>query len=761
MVNRRNLLKLSALGTASFAAPLAYSASKITMAYNTGNPPGSSSPKDLIDDAEDFDYLLTGEGVSHPNRLGVSLKSWKGMEGEHNAAQVRRESEFDADQAERVIEFGADQENREFQFNAFMSAGGLEPPLPYTGGMVLTRTTQTVTYLGNEYRAKSAFLPLTTTNWAADEDKMLLVGDDSLRQQLADPVDPEKGAGMVAWKPHPLTEAMRTVGHQLSSGMPNIWAYEEYVVDRQTGDPDTWDWTPAFHAVQVLFKAVYVPRGNYRIAGIRQKVDYFRIIGESQSATTLYVSAGVGIYDYEGPNNERGIGMYGLEISNLTIAGPYVNPDTFSAPTNSWALASGLSKDLSDTSLVGIRLRRSARTIFSRVKFTGLHVGIDQYGGIAGLVDLCLFDNLKIGYRCQNGAVWGDPSYKTTTMTFRKNNFSNLWIGQYLNEWVDGCRSSENIFEPVNTATYVLNGGSARGICLLEDYYERCFEGIVFNGGSLSRWTVRDPYFAGTPGFFWGYGKSIEILAGASASFRLHLEGGAMGGGGLLNSSNGRVIADNLAVAGGVEFNTLYLKDRKNTPVAYDPMLTRGARMWDFTTGIGTPVEESENGVRVVAFPGSGTGLAFNGLRFRKVGPRFEPTRIRFQYKYDGTNTGFQPIGVRIGSSLFGPVVVPSATWLTYDVTIPANSGDFTLANFQGGFDGTLRIKGFPVSDGYGFADSYEADPRVFFDVLRPSRGTSDVGDRWRPSTPVVGQPKEEVCTVQGSPGTWVSTGNL
>ncbi|MFL8988694.1 hypothetical protein Q8X48_13225 [Pseudomonas sp. QLc11A] len=186
MVNRRNLLKLSALGTASFAAPLAYSASKITMAYNTGNPPGSASPKDLFDNAEDLDYLMTGSGVSHPNRLGVSLKSWKGMEVEHNSAQARRESEFDVDQARRGE-----------QFNAFMDASGYEPPVPYGAGILLDRTTKTVTYLGNEYRARGSFIPLTTSNWSSDESKLKLIGDDSLRQESANFTDPLKGAALI------------------------------------------------------------------------------------------------------------------------------------------------------------------------------------------------------------------------------------------------------------------------------------------------------------------------------------------------------------------------------------------------------------------------------------------------------------------------------------------------------------------------------------------------------------------------------------
>lgn len=42
-----------------------------------------------------------------------------------------------------------------------------------------------------------------------------------------------------------------------------------------------------------------------------------------------------------------------------------------------------------------------------------------------------------------------------------------------------------------------------------------------------------------------------------------------------------------------------------------------------------------------------------------------------------------------------------------------------------------------------------------------PVTGTWAVGDRIEQSVPAVGQPKGWRCTVAGSPGTWVSEGNL
>jgi hypothetical protein len=49
----------------------------------------------------------------------------------------------------------------------------------------------------------------------------------------------------------------------------------------------------------------------------------------------------------------------------------------------------------------------------------------------------------------------------------------------------------------------------------------------------------------------------------------------------------------------------------------------------------------------------------------------------------------------------------------------------------------------------------------VVYGTAAPVSGTWKVGDRVFNQTPVVGQPKSWVCTVAGTPGTWVSEGNL
>ena len=101
---------------------------------------------------------------------------------------------------------------REVQFNAFMDASGYEEAIPYAPGILLDRTTKTVRYDGDEYRVKSQFLPLTTTNWATDSAKLKLIGDDSLRQDIANTTDTSKGAWMEGYRG-------RMVAHRLDDQM--------------------------------------------------------------------------------------------------------------------------------------------------------------------------------------------------------------------------------------------------------------------------------------------------------------------------------------------------------------------------------------------------------------------------------------------------------------------------------------------------------------------------------------------------------------
>lgn len=131
------------------------------MRYNTGNPvgpDGSSSPFDLHDNAANIDVWANDRSrMTWPDRLGVSRKTWAGLEQ---------------------------------QVTDYLIAQGYEPVyLIYGAGVIVERQTQLVQKDGELYRAANAEdLPLTLSgDWATDAPKLQAVGDQALRQLLSSP----------------------------------------------------------------------------------------------------------------------------------------------------------------------------------------------------------------------------------------------------------------------------------------------------------------------------------------------------------------------------------------------------------------------------------------------------------------------------------------------------------------------------------------------------------------------------------------------
>lgn len=94
----------------------------------------------------------------------------------------------------------------------------------------------------------------------------------------------------------------------------------------------------------------------------------------------------------------------------------------------------------------------------------------------------------------------------------------------------------------------------------------------------------------------------------------------------------------------------------------------------------------------------------------------------------------------------------------------------YFLNNQVGAADYTIRIQGYQVVEfntEKEMVDYYNSHtlgtdlPLVTYGTAAPSTGTWVVGDKRINSTPTVGQAKSWVCTVAGTPGTWVSEGTL
>lgn len=140
----------------------------MTNTYNTLNPLGSTAPKDLFDNASNFDEAMNSASPSFYDRFSKRRETWAGMEK---------------------------------AFDDFLLASGYEFIGDYDadGPLTITQQNQVFTKDGEYWRSSPALaLPyITVNNWVIDQPKFVSVGDAQLRQSLANSADPVQGAAMV------------------------------------------------------------------------------------------------------------------------------------------------------------------------------------------------------------------------------------------------------------------------------------------------------------------------------------------------------------------------------------------------------------------------------------------------------------------------------------------------------------------------------------------------------------------------------------
>ena len=193
--------------------------------FNTGNAVPSADARDRFDNSQTFDEVINGGLTYYTNRIGNNVLSFKGMADMFNAAQFERDSLFAAAQEDRGLlfaaaqelranafeqaqsdmtdAFGASQSLRGDAFAALIAGSGWQSVGAYASGILITSHSQTVEYGGQPYALK-ATVPasieapyVTTGNWATENVNFKLVGDNSLRQDLADPVTADLGAAIL------------------------------------------------------------------------------------------------------------------------------------------------------------------------------------------------------------------------------------------------------------------------------------------------------------------------------------------------------------------------------------------------------------------------------------------------------------------------------------------------------------------------------------------------------------------------------------
>ncbi len=151
----------------------------MTNTYNTLNPLGSTSAKDLFDNASNFDEAMNSSSPSFYDRFLKRRETWAGME--------------------KMV-------------SDFLEAMGFEAThLVYVDGTPLTvlRPTQLVDRAGSVYKVKQpASFPVNLTGtWATDQLLLVDVGDASLRMALAS----STGATMVGYGSSTVAKTLDTI----------------------------------------------------------------------------------------------------------------------------------------------------------------------------------------------------------------------------------------------------------------------------------------------------------------------------------------------------------------------------------------------------------------------------------------------------------------------------------------------------------------------------------------------------------------------
>lgn len=141
----------------------------MTYTYNTGNPLGSTAPKDLFDNASNFDEAMNSTSPSFDDRFGKRRQTWAGAE---------------------------------YEWQQFLANSGYESiPLVYTDGspLVVARPTQLIQRAGLLYRVQlPASFPVTLSGtWATDAPLLVQAVDGALKADLSNTAAVDKGAAMI------------------------------------------------------------------------------------------------------------------------------------------------------------------------------------------------------------------------------------------------------------------------------------------------------------------------------------------------------------------------------------------------------------------------------------------------------------------------------------------------------------------------------------------------------------------------------------
>ena len=526
------------------------------------------------------------------------------------------------------------------------------------------------------------------------------------------------------------------------------------------GDGVTDD-TAAIQAALNTGKPVYVPPGTYKITSTISIPNKATIIGNWSSAKDtgashpiFSISAGITGFQTKSTASYEAVGLLLIGLSFLGGAtqldlpnggvGLTIKDCLFTGPSGKCLSAAGFCQEW----------------VFDGVEFSG-----GQYG---------LYMPAAVG------------SFDGATSLLDKSAFRRIYChGQTINGIVTKFLLSNNVLWEQPTLVYIVQ------------------DGWLIDGG-IRDWVIVNTNTEGAGGYLGSTPTAPTTGSITSGTPTLLVASGAgiVDGDTLTVKGAGISGADlySSVVSGGGTVN-IVLADNASTSVVSQEVTKYQYSDIKVTNAVATPAQitfiggsygitGSVFGARYAIDASGGTGFSFYGTR-TGTRPIYDPNRA---HSFSGgtsclvrslenfLNETFSASQIlSSGDGHRSQTVTPNGGRYVIGLRDSAGNGSGSYGDFEvrkynanrtrilylsGNTGSAMNLAG-PISPG-GFGAGTGAlssiaatELRICFGNAAPTAGTWTTGDRVKNQTPAIGQPKGWVCTVTGTPGTWVSEGNL
>lgn len=327
--------------------------------------------------------------------------------------------------------------------------------------------------------------------------------------------------------------------------------------------------------------------------------------------------------------------------------------------------------------------------------------------------------------------------------------------GIYVNTNADGVVIANNIIESCSGGGpngYVLDGG----ISMLGDGVKICVGNYINNSGKTTAGVTRtiDPPTVNDPT------KVVAIRASNANGGVIAnniIKGSTGNGIELTNSLDDQLVSNNQisdCVNAGI-----YITSVNNGGLSVidaniiDEAAADGYGIWHRGSAVVDQSVITNNSIR-----GAKAGTGKSGIRFEGQGITGRVAQNRIDNFDSGINVQSEALANRLGDTcVFDGNEISNSTAGFRFLSSLTDFGFYT--NFVYAGNGTNVVDEYSRNT---VLPAVSVSPvKLFYRNAQPAAGTWAVGDRVINNTPTVGQPKSWVCTVAGTPGTWVSEGNL